>query len=176
MLIAQMSDPHLVPRDVRLFGRLDTAGYLERAVAHLNALAPDAVLITGDLTNDGDAQVYAAFAAIVGRLRAPFFVLTGNHDDRELMRQRFADDGYLPGEGPLCYAIDRFAMRLIALDTAVAGEPWDGSDRNSSPGWMQGFWRCRTGPRWWRCITRRFAPVSAIWTGRCCAMPTRLPR
>lgn len=123
MLIAQLSAPHFVPEDVRLFGRLDTAGHLERAVAHLNALEPDAVLITGDLTNDGDEQVYAAFAAIVGRLRAPFFVLTGNHDDRELIRQRFGV-GYLPDSGPLCYRIDRFALRLIALDTLVPGKPW----------------------------------------------------
>jgi Icc protein len=123
MLIAQLSDPHFVPKDMRLFGRLDTAGYLERAVAHLNALAPDGVLITGDLTNDGDEAVYAEAAAIVERLRAPFFVLTGNHDDRELMRQRFGA-GYLPDSGPLCYAIDRFAVRLIALDTLVPGETW----------------------------------------------------
>ena len=124
MLIAQLSDPHYMSPDVRLFGRLDTAGYLERAVEHLNAIEPDAVLITGDLTNDGDASVYAAFAAIVSGLRAPFFVLTGNHDDRELTRRRFAEDGYLPDRGPLCYAIDRFAVRLIALDTLVPGEPW----------------------------------------------------
>jgi 3',5'-cyclic-AMP phosphodiesterase len=123
MLIAQLSDPHFVPENVRLFGKLDTAGFLARAVAHLNALEPDVVLITGDLTNDGDEEVYAAFADIVSGLRAPFFVLTGNHDDRELMRQRFGRD-YLPDSGPLAYAIDRFAVRLIALDTAVAGEPW----------------------------------------------------
>jgi 3',5'-cyclic AMP phosphodiesterase CpdA len=122
MLIAQLSDPHLAPDNVRLFGRLDTAGYLERAVAHLNALAPDVVLITGDLTNDGDAPVYAALAAMLARLRAPFFVLPGNHDDRELTRARFSS--HLPADGPLCYAIDRFPVRLIALDTLVAGEPW----------------------------------------------------
>ena len=123
MLIAQLSDPHFMP-GVRLFGRLDTAGYLERAVDHLNGLGPDVVLITGDLTNDGDAEAYAAFAAIVAGLRAPFFVLTGNHDDRELMRAWFAEHGYLPDSGPLCYAIDQFAVRLIALDTLVAGKPW----------------------------------------------------
>jgi 3',5'-cyclic-AMP phosphodiesterase len=123
MLIAQLSDPHFLPDDVRLFGRVDAAACLERAVAHLNALEPDVVLITGDLTNDGDERAYAACAAIVGRLRAPFFVLTGNHDDRELMRRRFGV-GYLPASGPLCYAIDRLAVRLIALDTLVAGEPW----------------------------------------------------
>jgi len=124
MLIAQLSDPHFVPNDVLLFGKLDTAGYLERAVGHLNALALDAVLITGDLTNDGDQEVYAAFAAIVDELRAPFFVLTGNHDDRELVRRRFGADGYLPDRGPLCYVIERFVVRLIALDTLVPGKPW----------------------------------------------------
>jgi hypothetical protein len=40
MLIAQLSDPHFVPKDVRLFGKLDTARYLERAVEHLNAMRP----------------------------------------------------------------------------------------------------------------------------------------
>jgi 3',5'-cyclic-AMP phosphodiesterase len=122
MLIAQLSDPHFMP-NVRLFGRLDTAGFLERAVAHLNTLELDVVLITGDLTNDGDEQVYAAFATIVSGLRAPYFVLTGNHDDRELMRQRFGA-GYMPEGGPLTYVIDRFAVRLIALDTLVPGETW----------------------------------------------------
>jgi Icc protein len=137
MLIAQLSDPHFVPHNVLLFGRLDTAGYLERAVAHLNGFPLDAVLITGDLTNDGDQEVYAAFAAIVGELRAPFFVLAGNHDDRELMRERFGADGYLPDRGPLCYVIERFPVRLIALDTLVPGKPWGqlGADQIA---WLDG--------------------------------------
>ena len=123
MLIAQLSDPHFAPEDVRLFGRLDTAAYLERAIAHLNALRPDVVLITGDLTNDGDAPVYAALAATLANLQAPFFVLTGNHDDRELTRSRFGA-GYLPDSGPLRYAIEHLPLRLIALDSLVPGEPW----------------------------------------------------
>jgi 3',5'-cyclic AMP phosphodiesterase CpdA len=64
MLIAQMSDPHFLPEGMLAYGKLDVAGCLERTVAHLNALEPDVVLITGDLTSDGDEQVYAAFAAI----------------------------------------------------------------------------------------------------------------
>lgn len=128
MLIAQMSDPHFLPEGMLVFGKVDTAGFLERSVAHLNGFALDAVLITGDLTNDGDEPTYDAVAAIVAGLRAPFFVLTGNHDDRELMRARFSENGfgasYLPASGPLCYAIDRFAVRLIALDSLVPGKPW----------------------------------------------------
>ena len=124
MLIAQLSDPHFVPKGMLAFGKVDTAGFLERAVAHLNGLALDAVLITGDLTNDGDEGVYAECAGIVAGLRAPYFVLTGNHDDRDLMRARFARDGYLPAEGPLCYTIEQFAVRVIALDSLVPGKPW----------------------------------------------------
>lgn len=122
MLIAQMSDPHLLPEDVRVFGKLNTAAALERCVAHLNGLELDAVLITGDLTNDGDGPVYAQFARTVSALKAPAFVLTGNHDDREIMRATFAS--HLPAEGPLCYVVDRFPVRLVALDTLVEGEPY----------------------------------------------------
>ena len=52
------------------FGQVDTAGCLERALDHLNALQPasDAVLITGDLTNDGDASVWADLMRRLARL------------------------------------------------------------------------------------------------------------
>ncbi len=121
MLIAQLSDPHFLPKGMLAFGKVDTAGFLERAVAHLNGLDLDAVLITGDLTNDGDEAVYAECAAIVAGLRAPYFVMTGNHDDRALMRARFGGS-YLPAEGPLCYVIEQFAVRVIALDSLVDGQ------------------------------------------------------
>ena len=129
MLIAQMSDAHFLPEGWLAYGKLDVAGCLERAVAHLNRLGSDAVLITGDLTSDGDAEVYAAFAAIVARLEAPYYVLTGNHDDRKLMRAQFSRgdfgaDGYLPADGPLRYAVDRFPVRLVVLDTLVEGKSY----------------------------------------------------
>ena len=132
MLIAQMSDPHFVPGDVRLFGRLDTAGYLERAVEHLNALEPDVVLITGDLTNDGDQEVHADFADIVAGLRAPFYVLTGNHDDREIMRRSVrcglpaGQRAALLRDRPVCGAPDR--ARYPGARRAL-GTAWAGADR-----------------------------------------------
>ena len=70
MLLAQISDLHFLPHGTLAFGRVDVAGCLERAIDHLAALQPrpDAVLITGDLTNDGDAD---GLGGIDGRARTP---------------------------------------------------------------------------------------------------------
>jgi 3',5'-cyclic AMP phosphodiesterase CpdA len=123
VLLAQISDLHFLPKGTLAYGRVDTAGCLERAIEHLNALAPpaDAVLITGDLTSDGDAAVWAELMGLLGRLRAPIFAIPGNHDDRELMRKAFA--GLFPAAGPLRFAVDLGPLRLIGLDSLIAGEP-----------------------------------------------------
>jgi 3',5'-cyclic AMP phosphodiesterase CpdA len=62
MLIAQITDPHLRAEGIRLFGAVDTYGALKNAIDHLNAGDPgaDAVIITGDLVHDGEAEDYAA--------------------------------------------------------------------------------------------------------------------
>ena len=125
MLIAHISDLHFLPEGTLAFGRVDTAGCLERAISHLNALepAPDMVLITGDLTNDGDAAVWTALMDRLGRVQAPVCAVPGNHDGRELMRRAFAHLELFPDEGPLCFAIDLGPLRLIGLDSLIEGEP-----------------------------------------------------
>jgi 3',5'-cyclic-AMP phosphodiesterase len=125
MLIAQISDLHFLPKGTLAFGRVDVASCLERAIDHLNGLElpPDAVLITGDLTNDGDAAVWAELMAALGRLEAPIYPLPGNHDDRELMRAACAHLGLFPQAGPLRFAADLGALRLIGLDSLIPGDP-----------------------------------------------------
>ena len=125
MLIAQISDFHFLPKGILAFGRVDVAGCLERAIDHLNALQPqpDAVLITGDLTNDGDAAVWAELMGLLGRLEAPIYPLPGNHDDRELMRAAFAHLDLFPAEGPLCCYVGLGPVRLIGLDSLIPGDP-----------------------------------------------------
>ena len=125
MLIAQISDLHFLPKGTLAFGRIDVAGCLERAIDHLNALQPrpDAVLITGDLTNDGDAAVWADLLATLGRLAAPLYPLPGNHDDRELMRAALAHLELFPAAGPLCFDVALGPVRLIGLDSLIPGDP-----------------------------------------------------
>jgi Icc protein len=125
MLLAQISDLHFLPKGTLAFGRVDVAGCLERAIDHLAALQPrpDAVLITGDLTNDGDAAVWAELTAVLARLDAPVYPLPGNHDDRELMRAAFAHLDLFPAQGPLCFALELGPLRLIGLDSLIPGDP-----------------------------------------------------
>jgi 3',5'-cyclic AMP phosphodiesterase CpdA len=125
MLIAQISDTHIRPKGVLAMGRVDTAGYLARAVAHINALrpAPDIVLITGDLVDAGMAEEYAYFRELIAPLAMPVRLIPGNHDLRDPLRATFASHRYLPSGDFLQYVIESAPVRLIALDTLAPGAP-----------------------------------------------------
>jgi 3',5'-cyclic-AMP phosphodiesterase len=137
MIIAQISDPHIVaagtlfrcpvqgtPDGERVFCEFDTAPYLARAVAALNALAPrpDIVVVTGDLVDHGEPAEYAELRRLLAPLAMPSFVIPGNHDAREPLREAFRGDGYLPAEGYLQYTVDDYPVRLVALDTLIPGQ------------------------------------------------------
>ncbi len=125
MLIVQLSDTHIVAAGRKLFGRVDTAACLERAVAHANGLVPrpDLVLLTGDLVDDGSPAAYANLRRILGGLEIPYALLAGNHDDREALRAAFADLPALPRAGAfLHYTLEDRPLRIVALDTIVPGE------------------------------------------------------
>jgi 3',5'-cyclic AMP phosphodiesterase CpdA len=125
MLIAQITDTHIRPKGVLAMGRVDTAGYLARAVAHIVALrpAPDVVLVTGDLVDAGMAEEYAHLKKILAPLAMPVYLIPGNHDLRDPLRAVFADHRYLPSGGFLQYVVDEGTVRLIALDTLTPGAP-----------------------------------------------------
>ncbi|HEY4168452.1 MAG TPA: phosphodiesterase [Reyranella sp.] len=124
MLIAQLSDPHIKSPGQLLYDRIDTAGYLERAVAHVLKLdpRPDIVVMTGDLVDGGKPEEYAHLRRLIAPLPMPVYVIPGNHDAREALRAAFADGGYFPASGFLQYTVDDLPVRLIALDTLVEGK------------------------------------------------------
>ena len=78
MLIAQISDMHIKPPGELLYKRVDTAGFLARAVAHVNALdpKPDIVIATGDLVDGGKPEEYADVVAFLASTRAAY--ITGS--------------------------------------------------------------------------------------------------
>ena len=126
MLIAQLTDPHIKAGRDLAYGRVDTADLFERSVAHVNDLKPrvDAVIVTGDLTDQGSPEEYATIRPMLDRLECPYFLIPGNHDDPANLRGAFADHTYLPPSGAfLHYVIEDMPLRLIGLDTTVPGRP-----------------------------------------------------
>jgi Icc protein len=122
MWIAQLTDTHIKLPGKRAYGKVDTALYLQRAVARLNAQLPrpDLVVITGDLVDVGQPQEYAHLRELLEPLAIPYLLIPGNHDERESLRSAFPDHDYLPAQGFLHYAIsDQYPLRIIGLDTVV---------------------------------------------------------
>ncbi len=124
MIIAQMSDLHLRTDGKPLSGGVDSVAALEAGIRHLNALPrrPDVVLITGDLANNAHPLDYQTLRRLLDGLHMPAYVIPGNHDNREMLRDVFGDLGYMPENGPfLHYTVEDYALRLIGLDTVVEG-------------------------------------------------------
>ena len=126
MLIAQITDTHIVPKGALLYDRVDSAANLAQVVQHILKLDThaDCVLLTGDLTEDGTSAAYAHLRELMSPLDVPIYAIPGNHDLREPMRAAFGDCAWMPkGVGdPVCYSFDIGPMRICALDTLVEGE------------------------------------------------------
>jgi 3',5'-cyclic AMP phosphodiesterase CpdA len=123
VIVAQISDLHIRVPGKLAYRVVDTSDFLRRAVTQLNELATpaDLILVTGDLTDAGDAAEYAHLASLLAPLRAPVYVLPGNHDSRDELRNGFGA-AYLPAAGHLSYVIDEFPLRIVALDSTARGE------------------------------------------------------
>src|SRR5262245_40635796 len=123
MLLAQISDCHVMEPGRKLFDRVDTNAHLAAAVAHLNRIRPDFVWVTGDLVESGRPAQYAHLRSMLDRLGAPYAVMPGNHDAREALKSAFADHPYWrPTGDSLHYVIEDMPLRLIALDSLIPGE------------------------------------------------------
>lgn len=117
----QLTDLHIRAGGALAYGRVDTLAFLRRAVDHINALqpVPDAVLVSGDLVDFGDADEYAVLRPELDRLEMPYLPIPGNHDGPAFW-EVFADrmTNPLPGVG---YATTIAGVPLVFLDTTVSG-------------------------------------------------------
>ncbi|MCX4165885.1 MULTISPECIES: phosphodiesterase [Paraburkholderia] len=125
MLLAQISDLHIKRPGALAYRRVDTAAYLVRCIARLNALdpRPDAIVMTGDLVDQGTAEQYAHLKTLLATLEIPYYLLVGNHDARGPLREVFGERPELSTGGEFVqYALDIGPLRFIALDSLVPGQ------------------------------------------------------
>lgn len=140
-VIVHLSDTHLLAGNRPLGGRYDTAANLTATLAAVErtGVRPDAIVFTGDLTDLGEPEAYAALRAEVepfaARLGAPLVWVAGNHDERPALRAALL--GAAPTEEPVTGVWDLDGLRLIALDSTVPG--WHHGDLDPDQlEWLRG--------------------------------------
>ena len=133
MIIAQLSDIHADGTEKAL-NRLD------KVLDWLRPLAPNALIVSGDLAEFDQKRSYADVRKRLDKLGCTYAVVPGNVDDRRGMREAFGSRFDWPEEGPLCSVLALDGVRLIGLDVTVPGAhhgdaapilPWLGEQLNS---------------------------------------------
>jgi 3',5'-cyclic AMP phosphodiesterase CpdA len=123
MIIAQISDTHILARRSDDPLGACRAEDLRRCIADINNQAVDAVIHTGDSVQHGTVEEYEHLRAILAPLKAPLFLTPGNRDSQTALRAAFEDLGYFPPDGELLhYTVEHYPVRLVALDSVAAGE------------------------------------------------------
>lgn len=163
--LLHLSDTHLLAGNRPLGGRFDTAANLVRTLeaAEATGIRPHAVVFTGDLTDLGEPEAYAALRAIVEpfaeRLGAPVVWIAGNHDERPELRRSLLD--LEPTQEPVTGVWDLDGLRLIALDSTV-------------PGWHHGDLDTRQ-LEWLREVLAVPAPLGTILALHHPPLPSHVP-
>ncbi|MGO6685637.1 metallophosphoesterase [Rhizobium leguminosarum] len=118
MLVAQISDIHARPD-------LSSLRTLERAIGWLRTFRPDALVVTGDLVDDGWRQGYRLVAESLWSLDCPVHLLPGNGDDVQLMRSELVAVGtWINATGPMHFRTAVDGLTLFGVDVTVAGQSY----------------------------------------------------
>ncbi len=163
--LLHLSDTHLLAGNAPLGGRYDTAANLSRtlAAAEATGIRPDAMVFTGDLTELGEPEAYAALRAAVDpvaeRMGAPVVWVAGNHDERPAMRRHLL--GFEPTHEPVTGVWDLGGLRLVGLDSSV-------------PGWHHGDLD-HAQLEWLRHVLATPAPLGTILAMHHPPLPSHIP-
>lgn len=83
--LVQLTDCHLLAEPDGWYQGCQPASHLQQIVTQLQQQRPDALILTGDLTQDHSEASYQLLAGLLSPLACPIFLVPGNHDDRELL-------------------------------------------------------------------------------------------
>lgn len=123
MIIAQISDLHILANPSKSTAGAERIENLRRCVADINRQGVDVVVHTGDSAHFGTEEEYIIVRDALSELKAPVFLIPGNRDRRETLRAAFGHLDYLPMNGAfLNYAIEDLPIRLVALDSVSEGD------------------------------------------------------
>ncbi|KMS67465.1 metallophosphoesterase [Streptomyces viridochromogenes] len=148
MRILHLSDTHLERTDAPNKWGVNATDSLRLMLADLRHLRDvDAVVVTGDLADDGAVEAYTAVRDLVGDfarpLNAPVFYTTGNHDERIAFGKVLGSGHPEPVATLESGAAERAAVstvagwRFVTLDSLVPGKVY-GELGVAQLGWLRG--------------------------------------
>jgi Predicted phosphohydrolases len=128
-ILLQLSDTHIVPNAEKHSSWAKVGDGFHLIADWVNGLSikPDAMIITGDLVDDGRPESYACLKKWLHKFDLPIYVIPGNHDHRAHLKE--ACSGHV---GNVCleksefvqYAVNIAGMRLVTLDTLEEGQSY----------------------------------------------------
>ena len=126
----QLCDPQLgmggYEHDLRTF---------RQAVAQINTLKPDFVVVCGDLVHDANDQSFADFREIRATLEVPCYCAPGNHDVGGTPT-RASLERYRQAIGQDYYAIEHKGCLFVIVNTQLWKSPMDG-ESGKQDAWLE---------------------------------------
>ena len=143
--IAVIADVHLATEATgtwKCYHQTET--FLERAVKDIQSRDPDAVVVAGDLTKDGESYNFDRFDELVGPLE-PTVTIPGNHDvpksyvdhtvpTIEQFEARYTADGY-----PFCEragGVDLLCLNSATVPDGSLQDTWGGRISQTQLDWL----------------------------------------
>ncbi|MEV6280372.1 metallophosphoesterase [Nocardia sp. NPDC051832] len=126
--IVQLTDTHIRPAGELLYDAVDTYANLTLVLDRLRASGPiDALILSGDLTDNGSPEGYRRLRAAVepaaAELGAQVVYVMGNHDERSAFGIELLDhtSGAVSIKKPHDQVFEVAGLRIIAMDSTTPG-------------------------------------------------------
>ncbi len=116
--LLQLSDCHLSADPAAAYRGQNADANLARLLPACRLLAPDGVVLSGDIAEDGSSQAYERAAALIDGLAPRTAWIPGNHDERSVMAEVFWAVGFEAGP-----TLEWGGWQIVLLDSAVPHRP-----------------------------------------------------
>ncbi|MEM1276598.1 MAG: metallophosphoesterase [Pseudomonadota bacterium] len=146
MKIIQVTDLHLRTDQMKGASQ-DPMGSFKRALADISKRHSEAdlMVLTGDLTEHGEAVCYQMLRRVLEEVEIPTALLIGNHDDR--MQFSYVFPEAIDGEGFVQGARDLPLGRALFVDTSEPGCHY-GTLCDLRLAWLEAELSATAGPFW----------------------------
>lgn len=119
MRVIQLSDTHIFAHGDGDLRGMNTAASLRKVIALAQALEPDLVIVTGDLSQDETPESYTHIQHLFAPLAVPVHYLVGNHDSGSAIQQAWGDAAITQSR-----ILVQDGWQLLLLNSTVAGKVW----------------------------------------------------